>query len=207
MHNKFCLLSAQISVHKFDIICLSETYLNSEKCHRMTIIWTYPVTILLETKHGGVCVYQKNTLPFKLIDTKYLHECISFEIRIGEKFCQFIYFYRSSSQTSDESQSFPKNVELALDEIHKEDPFLISILGDFNARTSNWCKNGTSHEGCTTDAVTSNSGLYQLIQEPTLILNSFPSYNELTFTSQPKLAMESGFHSSKLSSSDSLFKI
>ena len=106
------------------------------------------------------------------------------------------------------SNSFLKNVELTLGKIHEENPFLISVLGDFNAKTSNWCKNGTtSHEGCTTDTVTSNSGLYQLIQEPTFILNSFPSYSELIFTSQPKLAMESGFHSSKLSSSDSLFKI
>ena len=35
------------------------------------------------TKRGGVCVYYKNTLPFELINIKYLQKSIWFEIRIG----------------------------------------------------------------------------------------------------------------------------
>ena len=49
----------------------------------------------------------------------------------------------------------------------------------------------TSHEGSMIDAVTSNYGLRQLIQEPTSILNSSSSYIDLIFTSQPNLVMES----------------
>ena len=41
---------------------------------------------------------------------------------------------------------------------------MISVLCDFNAKSNNWCKNDTSHEGSMIDAVTSNYGLYQLIQ-------------------------------------------
>ena len=46
------------------------------------------------------------------------------------------------------------------------------------------------------DAVTSNCGLHQLIQEPTHILNSLSSCIDLIFTSEPNLAMESGVLSS-----------
>ena len=46
------------------------------------------------------------------------------------------------------------------------------------------------------DAVTSNYGLHQLIQEPTHILNSLSSCIDLIFTSEPNLAMESGVLSS-----------
>ena len=114
------------------------------------------------TKCGGVCIYYKNTLPFKLINIKYLNSkyiqgWISFEIRIGRKCCKFICLFRSPNQTNDEFESFLKNFELTLDKIHEENPFMISVLCDFNAKFNNWCKTDTtSHEGSRTDAVTSN---------------------------------------------------
>ena len=74
---------------------------------------------------------------------------------------------------------------------------MISVVGDFNAKCNNWCKNDiTSHNGSMIDAVTSNYGLHQLIQEPTHILNSSSSFIDLIFTSQSNLGMESGVYSS-----------
>ena len=74
---------------------------------------------------------------------------------------------------------------------------MISLLGDFKAKSNNWCKNDiTSHEGSLIDAVTSYYGLHQLTQEPTHILNLSSSCIDLIFTSQPNLVMESGVHSS-----------
>ena len=110
MYKKFSLLLAYISVHKFDIICLSETYLNSETSLDYDHLEISGYNIIRNdhpsnTKHGGVCVYYKNTLPFKLINVKYLQECISFEIRIWRKCCKFICLYRSPSQTNDEFKS------------------------------------------------------------------------------------------------------
>ena len=70
-------------------------------------------------------------------------------------------------------------------------------LGDFNAKSNNWCKaDVTSLEGSKIDTITSSYGLNQLIQEPTHILNSSSSCIDLIFTSQPNLVMESGIHSS-----------
>ena len=74
---------------------------------------------------------------------------------------------------------------------------MISVLGDFIAKSNKWCKNDiTSHEGSMIDAVTSDYELHQLIQEPTHILDSPSSCIHLIFTSQPNLVMESGVYSS-----------
>ena len=78
----------------------------SQKLHLMMTIWKYVVTTLLQTiNHLTLNVWQFafsiKTLSFKLISIQYLQECISFEIRIGEKCFKFICLYRSPSQTND----------------------------------------------------------------------------------------------------------
>ena len=87
---KVSLLSAIISAHKLDIIYLSETYVNSETSPDDDNLEIPGYNMITKdhpsnTKRGGVCVYYKNksTLPFKLINIKYLQECFTFEIRIG----------------------------------------------------------------------------------------------------------------------------
>ena len=106
-----------------------------------------------KTKRETVCFYYKNTLPFKLINIKYLQECISFEIKIREKCCKFICLYRSAIQTNNEFEFFLKTFELILDKVHEENLFMISLLGDFNQKSNNWCKNYTTlHEGSVIDA-------------------------------------------------------
>ena len=77
MFTKVSLLSAFISVHKFDIICLFETYLNSEipsDDENLEILGYNPVTENhpSNSKRGGVCVYYKSSLPFRVINVKYL---------------------------------------------------------------------------------------------------------------------------------------
>ena len=77
MYKKVSLLSAFISVHKLDIICLSETYLNSETSPDDDNLEIPGYNIIRKdqpsnTKRGGVCAYYKNTQPFKIINIKYL---------------------------------------------------------------------------------------------------------------------------------------
>ena len=40
-----------------------------------------------EDKRSGVCIYYKNTLPLKVLNTHILQECINFEIKIENKLC------------------------------------------------------------------------------------------------------------------------
>ena len=200
MFTKISFLSAYISVHK--IICLSETYLNSEILSDDKNLEKPGYNLVREdhpsnSKRGGVCVYYKSSLPFRVINVKYLQESISFELRIGGKCCKFSCLYRSPSQTQDEFETFLKNFESTLDKIHENNPFMTVVLGDFNAKSRNWCKSDiTSLEGSKIDSITSSYGLNQLIQEPTHILNSSSSCIDLIFILQPNLVMESGVHSS-----------
>ena len=92
---------------------------------------------------------------------------------------------------------FADNFEFNLDNVTNKNPYLIVMLGDFNAKSSNWYKHDTTtYEGSKINARTSQFGLKQLIQEPTLILTDSLSCIDLIFTSQPNLVMESGVHSS-----------
>ena len=74
-HNyaKLSLLTAYNLVHSFDIICLSETYLNSETPPNDTRL-ELPGYNLFRSDHpssnkrGGVCVYYKSTLPLRILN-------------------------------------------------------------------------------------------------------------------------------------------
>ena len=117
------------------------------------------------SKRGGVCMYYKNCPPLKVLDIRFLHESITFEIRIGDILCSFISLYRSPNQSSDDFVSFLDNFELTLDALAQKNPFLMIALGDFNAKSSNWYnKDITSDEGRKIEAVTSQHGLRQEIE-------------------------------------------
>ena len=67
---KISLLMAHLSVHKFDIVCLSETFLNPEDRtdNENLQIPGYSITRvdhISNTKRGGVCVYLQNFITFE----------------------------------------------------------------------------------------------------------------------------------------------
>ena len=69
------------------------------------------------------------------------------------------------------------------------------VVGDFDAKSSNWhCQDKSTFEGNLTDNITSQFGLYQVIKEPTHILN-ISSCIDLIFTSLPNSIIDSGVHS------------
>ena len=94
-------LSAYNLVHSFDIICLSETYLNSETPPNDTRLELLGYNLLRSdypsnNKRGDVCMYYKSTLPLGILTISNLDECINFEVSITNKICRFIQLYRSS---------------------------------------------------------------------------------------------------------------
>ena len=69
------------------------------------------------------------------------------------------------------------------------------VVGDFDAKSSNWhCQDKSTFEGNVTYNITSQFGLYQVIKEPTHILN-ISSCIDLIFTSLPNSIIDSGVHS------------
>ena len=93
-----------MAVHNYDIICLSETFLDSsfskddEKINikGYNLLWAdHPSN----KKRGGVCMYYKEHIPIiKRDDLCTLKECLVTEIIVDKKGF-FTCFYRSPSQT------------------------------------------------------------------------------------------------------------
>ena len=203
-HNftKIALLKAYLPVQKFDIFCISETYLNcsiTENDDSLRI----PRYNLIRSDHpsnnkkGGVAIYYKHFLPLKLIDVNYLRESILFELQIGSKICNFISLYRSPSQAAHSFDSFLDNLKLSLDAMTDNNPFLVVAIGDFNARSSSWCINDKSnYEGTKIDCLATKYDLKQVINEPTYLLENSSYCIYLIFTSQPNLVMDAGVHPS-----------
>ena len=88
----------------------------------------------------------------------------------------------------------------------QNNPYMMVLLGDFNAKFTNWYKHDkTNFEGIAIDNISSQCGLYQVINKPTHILENSSFCIDLIFTYQPNLITESGAHpSSKLSSPSNL---
>ena len=100
-HNfqKLALLQGFISSNKVDILCLSKAFLNSDiSCDDSNL--QLPGFDFIRapdhpsnTKRGRVCIYYRNFLPLKLININYLNECITFEIKLGDKISNFFSLY------------------------------------------------------------------------------------------------------------------
>ena len=199
---KLSLLRPYITIHKFDVVCLSETYLNASISNDDDSLEVPGYNLFRadhpsNTKRGGVCIYYRNSLALKILDIHYLQECINFQTMIGGKLCRFVPLYRSPNQSPDDFELFANNFELNIDAVTANNPFLTVVLRDFNVNSNLWFKGDkTSYERSKIDAITSLFGLQQLINEPTHLLADSSSCIDLIFTSQPNLVMESGVHSS-----------
>ena len=182
-----------------NVICLSETYLdfsisNHDDNLEIPGYNLFRADHPSKTNQGGVCIYYRNSLPLKILNIQYLHECINFEIRIGGKLCRSVSLYHSPSQSQDDFESFVNNFELNTDTATAH---ITIALGDFNAKSNLWFKgNKTTYKGSKSDGITSMFGLQQIIKEPTHINKDSSSCIDLIFTSQPNIVMESGVHSS-----------
>ena len=139
-----------ISLHNSDVVCISETYLDSTTALDDKNLETAGYNLLRadhpsNTKKGGVCIYYKSWLALRLSDVHYIQECLMFEILIDGKLCNFIFLYWSPSRSSDSFEEFAENLQLSLDKISYQNPFLTIDLGSFNCKSSNWYKHDKKH--------------------------------------------------------------
>ena len=113
---KVKLLTAYNVMHKFDIICISESYLNSDTSSNDNNLNIPGYNMSRadhpsENRRGGVCIYYKESLPIKMLNINYLQECICFDLKIGSKLCTIVSLYRSPSQSADEFENFFKKIK------------------------------------------------------------------------------------------------
>ena len=111
-HNKLSLLSAYNTLHKFDVICISETCLNksADNDGYNFIRADHP----RNQKRGSVCIYFKDQLKLKQIITPNFSQCILCEISMRNKTGYIVVTYHSPSQTASEFASFLENFEKLL---------------------------------------------------------------------------------------------
>ena len=129
-------------------------------------------------KRRGVCTYFKKSLSTRLLDVpSNSDECFLCEVSYKNKKCFIATLYRSPSQSREEFEKLLCNFEVLIKAIFNQKDAISIIMGDFNARSSNWCKYDISNsEGVQIDSVTSTHGLEQLIYQPNHILfNSLSS--------------------------------
>ena len=127
-----------MTVHKFDKIFLSETYLDSnipfdDNKFEISGYNLIHVDDQYYGKRGGVCI-----LPLRACDITLLDEYINFELKIGDKLCHFVAIYRSSSQTQDDFLSFLQNSKLTLEKLSENNQYLLAAIGDFNVKLRHW---------------------------------------------------------------------
>ena len=181
-------------MHVFDIICISETLLNKIYDDNDLDLNGYS---LLRANHpsnvkrGGACLYYKETLALKVIPTPYLNKSLLCEVTTGSKKGIIGSVYRSPNHNSDELESFLSNFEFLLQDISNHNPYLTLLLGDYNARNTNWWHHDiTTTEGIQLETTTTIYGLQQSIDEPTHIHQNSSSCIDLIFTNQPNLIIK-----------------
>ena len=201
---KISLLEAYNALHDFDLICVSETFLDTDYSSDDARLNIEGYTMIRSdhpsnTKRGGVCIYYKDHLPFvRRNDITVLDECIVGEIRVKNSKCFVTCIYRSPSQTADETNIFLTGFDQICSSIARESPMCSFVIGDLNAKCSNWWTEGRNNVcGLELHNMSTLLGYSQIIKEPTNFEpNKSPSCIDLLFASQPNLVMESGTHPS-----------
>ena len=203
-HNfeKVGLLEAFNTINKFDISCVSESYLDSTfssdnediniKGYKL-VRADHPNNI----KRGGVCAYVRESFPVWVVPNHHLRECLILEVNVRNKKGYLVSLYRSPNQNPDEFELFLTNLENLLVDITNRNPHFMLLLGEFNAKSKTWFINDqSSREGTQLESLTFLNGMKQLIAEPTHVLENSSTCIDLSFTNQPNLVMDAGVHPS-----------
>ena len=122
--HKIPLLTAYNTDKKFDIICISETYLDStvdDKTIEITGYTLIRADYPNNQKRGGVCLYFSGNLCLRQIDISYFPEYLLCQINIDNKRGYIIVLYRSPSQTSTEFNfnNFQHNLDKILSDLQQ----------------------------------------------------------------------------------------
>ena len=188
------------TIHQYDIICVSETFLDSSVSlddHNLSIQGYSLIRADHpdDVKRVGVYLYFKDNLTLKVIDNSLIVQCIVCKITLQNQKGYVVLTYRSPSQSITEFDEFLSNFDKLLNHIKQFRPSFIIILGDFNARFKSWWPDDvTSHEGTHVESLTTIHGLQKRISDPNHLLPNSSSCTDLMFTDQPNLAVDSGVH-------------
>ena len=170
---KVPLIEAFVSTHNFDILCLSETFLDSTIDLNDGNINIDGYSILRadhpsNNKRGGVCIYFKQSLPLiRRDDLSTMQEAIVTEISVENETCFFTCFYRSPSQSHDELENFCSELNLLLTNINNNQPACSILTADFNVECSKCCSSDKNNIAGLEIDITTTAGYSQLTNKQT----------------------------------------
>ena len=194
------LLEVQNSIFNYDLISLCETSLN-DSVEIPDDFFDNEYTFIKankpdNTRHGGVGLFYRNTLPLKNRSDLSFDENLVVELKFGRKNIFFCVLYRSPSfnHSTPEFEEFKSNFTNLYNSIKNEKPYMTFFAGDFNAHSKLWYREGnTTPEGKEFEELIFSLGLTQIINEPTNFEpHKNPSCIDLIITDQPNLVLDSG---------------
>ena len=106
------LVGAFITNNNFDLVCLSETFLDSTITNNNVNIQINQYSLLRadhpnDIQCGGVCIYFKESLPLiRRNDLTNIKDCFVTKSNVNSEKCFFTCLYRSPSQSHDELECF-----------------------------------------------------------------------------------------------------
>ena len=171
-------MEAFISTHNCNILCLSETFLDStidlnDRNTNSNGYFNLRADHPSNSKYGAICIHLKRSLP--LIRRNYLsvvHETIVTEISVDDETYFFTCFYRLPSQHHVELDDFCSEPNLLLTNINNIQPAHSILIGKFNAKCSKWCSSDktkkTKKAGLEIGNITITVGYGQVINKPTI---------------------------------------
>ena len=146
------LIEARSSIFNYDLISICETSLNDSVELPETLLNDYTFVTAnnsADTRHGGVGLCFKNSLPVVVRNDLSYDESIVVEMKFGRKNICFTILYRSQFfiHNSPEFQTFFLNFRNLHSRIKAAIPFA-TFFTDFNAHSKFWWSDGdTTPEG------------------------------------------------------------
>ena len=118
--SKLSLLAACNSAYRYDIIGISESFLDSTISHDDNIIHIEGYNLIRadnpdNIKRRGVCLYFKKGLSLRKIELYHITEFLLCEVNVKGQLDFIIVSYRSPSQTSSQFHDFLSNFENLFD--------------------------------------------------------------------------------------------
>ena len=116
IYSKVSLLKAYLTVHKFDIVCLSETYVDSNTSPDNDNLEISGYNLIRSdhpsnSERRGVCIYYKNFLHLRVLDIQYLHEYINIEPKIGTRFVTLLFCIDRQANCKMNLKTFFRNLD------------------------------------------------------------------------------------------------
>ena len=133
-------LEAHNALFNYDLISLCETSLNSTVEIPATLLDDYTFISknnTNDTRHGGVGIFYKNSLPLLIRNDLGFNETLVLELKFGKKRIFFTVIYRSPCQNygSTGFDEFLNNFQDLFTKIKSENPYSMFFTGDFNGHS------------------------------------------------------------------------